>query len=150
MLRSNNPVKEAAIIKAILSNNYYKWKREKSLSANGSTINSSKNIQPTMAVVWCLRINSMCLLSLLPTCAFIISETMLMQDKVKSKEKTQRTCMGSTASVSNYGIKLRPVKTISGPHSLFTILCLASSFFHRVSSPTSFSPSALTNSLPIL
>ena len=67
-------------------------KRKECLLANSSTIkpsqSPSKNIQPAVAVVWCLRINSM--LSLLYSCTFIISQTVPRQRRVKSKGKIFR------------------------------------------------------------
>lgn len=83
-LRSSNLVKEEAITKAIL---------KKSFPANNSTIKSgqlpSKNTQPAMAVAWCLKINSMYLLSFLPNCAFIIFSNHAQVGKGEIKAKTQ-------------------------------------------------------------
>lgn len=82
-------------------------------------------------------------------CTFIISQTVPRKRKVKSKEKTEGTFVGTTAKVSNYGTKLQTMNIIRGPHSLFPTLYLASSSsFQRVSSSTFFSPCSLTSSLP--
>ncbi|XP_049554954.1 zinc finger protein 75A isoform X7 [Orcinus orca] len=64
-----------------------------------------------MAVVWYLKINCMCLLSLLSSWTFIISQTVPRQGKVKSKGKTWGTSVGSTAREEDRFIDFVPDQT---------------------------------------
>ncbi|XP_073649376.1 uncharacterized protein [Tursiops truncatus] len=64
-----------------------------------------------MAVVWYLKINYMCLLSLLSSWTFIISQTVPRQGKVKSKGKTWGTSVGSTAREEDRFIDFVPDQT---------------------------------------
>lgn len=109
--------------KAILSNNYYKWKKKTIyLSANSSTINSSQSLSKTHSAHY-----SSCVMShnKLHVFAFIASQQYshhfsngahIREGDIKRKDSGD---FYELHSKSNYGTKLQPMESISGPH--FTI-----------------------------